>query len=163
VKINFVFSELSLKNSFLPVLEEASQQLELSLSLDRTDCGNNVVVSSTSTFVFSNPSIRLAVGDLWNLDQLQLQKNSFHTVETFTLNEAKLFLLWCKSVFQMKSVGASRHELANLIVILLGRILRMKNSEPQISEEHLKSLEGLHARLTSLSEDLDKIDVPRSS
>jgi hypothetical protein len=163
VKINFVFSELSLKNSFLAVLEEASQQLGLKLSFDCVECGNNVVVSSIPSFIFSDPCIKLAVGDLWNLDQLQLKKNSFHTAETFTLNEAKLFLLWCKSVFQMKSVGPSRHELANLIVILLGRILRMKNSEPKISEEHIKSLENVHARLTSMSEDLDKIDVPRSS
>lgn len=72
---------------------------------------------------------------------------------------AQILLQWLKERRNLMRVSPLRHELGNLIVILLGRIMRLKDEA--ISQDHLTSLESLHARLNQLYQSFDKIEVPR--
>ncbi len=72
---------------------------------------------------------------------------------------AAVLLAWAKERQELMKVSPLRHELGNLIVILLGRIISLR--EENISAEHLRSLESLHQRLTVLYHDFDAIEVPR--
>jgi hypothetical protein len=79
--------------------------------------------------------------------------------ETLHESVATLMLGWAKERQELIKISPLRHELGNLIVILLGRIISLR--EENISTEHTVSLESLHQRLTSLYHDFDAIEVPR--
>ena len=82
-------------------------------------------------------------------------------VGTEVLSEAVtgVLLAWAKERQQLMKVSPLRHELGNLIMILMGRIMRLKKES--ISPEHIVSLESLQKRLTALYEDFDHLNVPR--
>ncbi len=66
---------------------------------------------------------------------------------------------WLKERRDLMKVSPLRHELGNLIVILLGRILRLKDEN--VGADHLASLQKLHERLSALYIKFDEINVPR--
>lgn len=79
--------------------------------------------------------------------------------EVLSEQTAEVLVGWLKERRDLMRISPLRHELGNLIVILLGRIMRLKDEA--ISQDHLTSLESLHARLSHLYQNFDEIEVPR--
>lgn len=79
--------------------------------------------------------------------------------EPLSEQTAEVLVGWMKERREMMRISPLRHELGNLIVILLGRIMRLKDDA--ITQDHLTSLESLHERLTVLYQSFDEISVPR--
>jgi hypothetical protein len=82
-------------------------------------------------------------------------------VGTEALSEAvaAILLAWAKERHELMQVAPLRHELGNLIVILMGRLMRLR--QDGTDAEHLTSLQNLHQRLTVLYQAFDRIVVPR--
>lgn len=72
---------------------------------------------------------------------------------------AATLITWAKERQELMKVSPLRHELGKLVVILLGRIMRLK--EESTAPEHIVSLENLHQRLTNLYHDFDRLNIPR--
>jgi len=79
--------------------------------------------------------------------------------EALSEQTAEVLVGWLKERRDLMRISPLRHELGNLIVILLGRIMRLKDEA--ISQDHLTSLESLHSRLNTLYQNFDEIEVPR--
>lgn len=79
--------------------------------------------------------------------------------EALSEQTAEILVGWLKERRDLMRISPLRHELGNLIVILLGRIMRLKDEA--ISQDHLTSLESLHTRLNHLYQNFDEIEVPR--
>jgi hypothetical protein len=82
-------------------------------------------------------------------------------VGTEALSEAvaAILLAWAKERHELMQVAPLRHELGNLIVILMGRLMRLR--QDGTDDEHLTSLQNLHQRLTVLYQAFDRIVIPR--
>jgi len=79
--------------------------------------------------------------------------------EPLSEQTVEVLIGWVQERRELMRIPPLRHELGNLIVILLGRIMRLKDNA--IAQDHLTSLESLHARLTALYQSFDEVNVPR--
>lgn len=78
--------------------------------------------------------------------------------EALSNETARILLAWAKERQELLKVSPARHELGNLIVILQGRIMRLR--QDGIDDEHLTSLQNLQERLTVLYKVFDCIVIP---
>jgi hypothetical protein len=104
--------------------------------------------------------LRIAVGEGWGPDlKLMRAIDVYLNLESFDQTHAEILLSWIKQRQEMSRLNSLRHELGNLVVILLGRIMQMKSDN---ISNHVDSLQLLHKRMHKLYEELESLAVPRS-
>ncbi len=158
MELGFFFTNPEDSERHLDQLEAQARELGLTI----------VAAESSATDLYfarhvdetpSRTGLKIALGSGWSETQLKNDGYHFHATHALTASEARLLLAWALERQELRRVSPLRHQLGNLVVILLSRIMRMKNS-PDAAED-LAALENLHQRLTDLYKEFDALDVPR--
>ena len=143
---------------FLPSLTLAAGLLGVELK-ESSEFPADLFFFKASEPRFSKTGLKVGVGDGWTPEllaergvQLRLPDQLLAPVA------AQILLAWIVERQTLRKVSPLRHELGNFVMILMGRILRMKQGD---SEEHLKSLETLHERMLALYQEFDTLELPR--
>ncbi|MBY0515620.1 MAG: hypothetical protein K2P81_01840 [Bacteriovoracaceae bacterium] len=155
--VTYIFAELVDGKKFLHTLTQAAEKLNIELMPSKTETADLYFYTSKDKYS-SQQGLRIAVGS-WTKEQIKEKYAEFY-LENNLLDSvsAQILLSWIIQRQELKKVSPLRHQLGNLVLILLGRIMRMKQND---GDDHIKSLETLHERLGNLYKEFEVLDVPR--
>ncbi len=135
---------------FLPALTEAAQSLQISLVKSTTDVADLYFTSSPAA-IAEKTGLKICFTETKGADLVLPEKE-------LSSSEALILLSWMKERLTLKVVSPLRHDLANVIVILLSRIMRMKSKK---EDDHIAELEKIHGRFTDLYRKFNDLEIPR--
>jgi hypothetical protein len=158
VAITYIFAAQLDGKKFLHTLTQAAEKLNLELLPSKEETADLYLSTSKDKFATCQ-GLKIAVGP-WSKEELKESEWDLFLDNTpIDAISAQLLLSWVLERQKLKKVTSLRHQLGNLVVILLGRILRMKLND---GDDHIKSLEALHERMGALYEDFAHLDATRS-
>jgi hypothetical protein len=99
--------------------------------------------------------MRIAVGS-WSEEELRKSHISLMLKEC-SLSALEVIFAWAHERVQLQLVSPIRHDLGNLVVILLSHIMKLESIAP----DGAAGLKNLHQRLTELYERVEKVNIPR--
>lgn len=145
-------------SSFLLLLTKAAADVGVKIVHAQGESADLHFLSSTDNNTYRT-GLKIAFGSGWT-SELKVKKHIqlSLTQVSFDIVHAEILLQWIKERQELRQVSPLRHELGNLVVILLGRIMRMRD---EVNSEHIESLETLHNRMTMLYQKFDDLNVPR--
>lgn len=143
---------------FLLLLTKAANELGVKIIQDSGESADLHFISSSDSNSYRT-GLKIAFGNGWTRE-LKEKKHIQVSLTQAQLDtaHAEILLHWIIERQELRQVSPLRHELGNLVVILLGRIMRMKE---EVKSEHIDSLETLHKRMTALYQKFDDLHVPR--
>ena len=150
-------AELDL-SAFLPLLTKVASELGVKIMQGSGESADLHFISSSDSNTYRT-GLKIAFGHGWT-PELKIKKHIqlSLTQEKLDITHAEILLQWMKERRELRQVSPLRHELGNFVVILLGRIMRMKE---EVNPEHIESLETLHKRMAALYQKFDDLNVPR--
>ena len=145
-------------SAFLLVLTKVADELGVKLIQGTGESADIHFISNSDGHSYRT-GLKVAFGAGWT-NELKVKKQIqlSLTQEQLDSAHAEILLAWIKERQELRQVSPLRHELGNLVVILLGRIMRMKE---EVKSEHIESLETLHKRMAALYQKFDDLHVPR--
>ena len=157
MQLSYFFTTHVSTEKFLPALSEAASSLGVELV---------AAEDARADFFFYTPQdqlpvrtgLKLAAGKGWTPALCHEKEVQFKIGEELHPQAAGMLVAWVKERQMLRAVSPMRHQLGNLVVILLGRIMRMKQGD---GDDHIESLEALHVRMTNLYQEFDGLEVPR--
>lgn len=156
--LSYFFSDARFEDLFLPELTKAAEKRQHPLVIG-TALEADVHFLHAACSVSKRLGFRLAVGDGWSEELEKQHEIQFHLKDAaLTAQEAQMLVNWIFDRKELKKVSPLRHDLGNLVVILLGRVMRMKL---EATTEHTESLENLHRRMGELYQKFDDLKIPR--
>lgn len=135
---------------FLPALTKAAQTLQISLIKSTSDVADFYFTSEPEV-IPETTGLKIAFSEVRGADLVL-------PVKELSVTEAVILLSWMKERLTFKVVSPLRHDLANVIVILLSRIMRMKSKK---EDDHIAELEKIHGRFTDLYRKFNDLEIPR--
>lgn len=145
-------------SEFLLFLTKVAGELGVKIIQGTGDSADMHFISSSDSNSYRT-GLKIAYGGGWTTElKIKKQIQISLTEEQHDRDHAEIILRWVIERQELRQVSPLRHELGNLVVILLGRTMRMRD---EVKPEHLESLDTLHKRLTALYEKFDHLNIPR--
>lgn len=143
--------------TILPLLRERAAKLSISLveGLDAEEGSDLHFFAPDSTYK-GRTGLRVALGPGWTADLVK-SRGLHGWIEAETASVVDLLLRWALERQECHEVRPLRHELGNLVVILLARISKLRG---QADAENMERLENLHQRLNDLYRKFEAIKIP---
>lgn len=152
------FSDPRLEELFLPALTAAGEQLRHPISSGTAAEADLQFLHATCPEL-KRVGFKVAVGEGWSDELRKLHEVQFHLpASALSPVEAQMLVNWTFDRAELRKVSPLRHEFGNFVVILLGRVMRMKL---EATTEHTESLENLHRRMGELYQKFDDLKIPR--
>lgn len=101
--------------------------------------------------------LKIACGNDWDEDLVKSKgMNAWPRQEVMSIEVAEMLVSWALERKQVRAIRVLRHELGNLVVILLARISKLQGVADQ---ENIDKLENLHHRFDEIYRRFEKIII----
>lgn len=156
--LTYVFTDPQHETIFLPALTSAAEGLQHPLAAGTPETAD-VHFLHAGCAPEKRSGFKVALGEGWDDELRKLHGIQFDLpAQALDPVAARMFVNWLFDRVELRKVSPLRHDLGNFVVILLGRIMRMKL---EATTEHTESLENLHRRLSELYQKFDDLKIPR--